>query len=403
MPRKQLSVAEFVPMMALLTALDAMSIDMMLPALAQIGRDLGVTGTNDAQLVITFMFLGFALGQIIGGPLSDSIGRKPATYWGLAIYVLGTLIAIFATSFPVMLGARLLQGIGASIPLVVMVALVRDLYEGAPMARIMSFIGSVFIIVPILAPLIGQGILLVAHWRMIFVTFVILAIPASVWFMVRQPETLPVDRRLPLSLQRVALAVVEVCSIRVSLGYILAEGLLFGAFLGYLNSTQQIFQDIYGAGPTFVLYFSSLALAIGVSLYVNGRLVERFGMQRMTRLGFLGLAGLSLAFLPVALAYAGAPPLWLLMTYLLTTFFFVGFLFGNLNALTMEPLGHIAGVGAAVVGLLTTLIGLPIGTLIGYAFDRSIVPVIVGFAVLGILAGLCMSWAEHRRPAATAI
>lgn len=394
--RRQLVLGEFIPLMALLTALDAMSIDAMLPALSHIARDLSVTNTA-AQHMVGTMFVGMTIGQLIGGPLSDNIGRKPAIYWGLALYIIGCVLAIFATAFSVLLAARVLQGFGASIPVVVSTAMVRDLYQGAPMARIMSFIGAVFILVPVLAPLAGQGILLVAHWRWIFVMFVLLSIPATVWFYVRQPETLPLAARAPFSIAQLAATVLEVCRNRVAMGYSVAAGILFGAFLGYLSSAQQIFQETFHTGNAFVLYFSALSATIGLALFSNGKLVMRFGMQRLTRLGYCGIAVLALLFLPVALAFGGRPPVWLFMAYLAPTLFCVGLLFGNLNALAMEPLGHVAGVGASVSGTLTLLAGLPLGMLIGQAFDGTVVPVVVGFAVLAPMALAVMWWAEQGR------
>jgi DHA1 family bicyclomycin/chloramphenicol resistance-like MFS transporter len=397
-PTKPLALVEFVPLMGLATALDALSIDSLLPAFPALAHDLNVASGNDIQLVISAMFLGMAFGQIVGGPLSDGYGRKPAIYLGLAFYMVGSLVGLLAPSFPVMLAARVLQGFGASIPVVVMTALVRDLYSGAPMARIMSFIGTVFILVPILAPLAGQGILLVASWRMIFALYLGLAVPALLWFMLRQPETLPPDRRLPISAARIGGAVLEVLRNGVARGYIFSTGFLFGAFLGYLNSAQQIFQVTYDVGVYFVLFFSTLAFSIGLSLWLNGTLVERFGMQRMTYVGMAGLAGLAILFLPVVIAMAGVPSFWMTLAYLLASFLFVGILFGNLNALAMEPLGHIAGVGAAVIGFSQLIIGLPIGALIGRAFDGTVLPLVAGFAVFGTLSLLAMRWAEARRP-----
>jgi DHA1 family bicyclomycin/chloramphenicol resistance-like MFS transporter len=394
----RLSETEFIPLMALLTALDALSIDAMLPALSQIGHDLAVTNANDVQFVIGAMFLGMTLGQMIGGPLSDSVGRKPAIYWGLALYVIGCAIAVLAPTFSILIGARVLQGLGASIPLVVSIAMVRDLYEGAPMARIMSFMGSVFILVPILAPLAGQGLLLVAPWRAIFVMFMILAIPASVWFALRQPETLAAERRRAFSQAQLLGAAKQVLTNRVAVGYALATGLLFGAFLGYLSSTQQIFQVTFGVGRYFVLFFSSLSASIGLALVVNGRLVTHYGMQRMTMAAFVGLSALSISFLPVAYAMGGVPPVWLFMLYLCPTFFCVGILFGNLNSLAMEPLGAVAGMGAAISSAITSALGLPLGTFVGRAFDGTVLPLVSGFAVLGSLALLAMLRAERERP-----
>lgn len=394
---RALALFEFVPLMALIVALDALSIDSLLPALPAMARDLGIANANDMQLVVTLMFLGFGFGQIVGGPLSDALGRKPAVYLGLGIYVAGSLLGAVAPSFSVMVVARLLQGIGSAIPVIVVNALVRDLYEGEPMARIMSFVGTVFILVPVMAPLAGQGILFFASWRLLFLLYVALAVPATLWFALRQPETLPPERRLPLSLAAMVAATRDVLSRADVLGYILCGGLMTGAFLGYLSSAQQIFQDGYGVGVRFVLYFSSLALSIGVALLLNGHLVQRLGMRPMTAVALAGMALLAFAFLPVVFSFDGLPPLWLTMCYLLASFLLVGILFGNLTALALEPIGHIAGVGSGVVGFLQMIIGVPLGAYIGRQFSGGITPLVLGFAVLCTLSLLAMAWGEKRR------
>ena len=396
-PAHRLSAAEFIPLMAMATALDALSIDSLLPALPALGHDLGVSGGNDAQLVIAAIFFGVALGQLAGGPLSDGYGRRPVFIGGLLLYLVGSVFGLLAPDFTVMLAARVLQGIGASIPMVVSTALVRDQFEGAPMARIMSFIGAVFIIVPILAPLAGQGLLLIGNWRMIFALYLVLGVTVTIWFVLRQPETLAVNMLHGLSPSRIWLASCEVVRNRVARGYLLAGGFLFGAFVGYLNSAQQIFQEVYGAGVHFALFFSSLALTIGVALLLNGAMVERFGMQRLTFGASLGLSGCAIIFLPVVLAFGGVPPLVLTMAYLLASFLCVGVLFGNLNALAMEPLGHIAGVGAAIVGFAQSIIGLPVATAIGRAFNGTVTPLVTGFAIFATLCTGAIWWAERGR------
>ena len=352
---------EFVTLTALMISLVALSIDAMLPALREIGDDLGARRANEPQLVVTALFIGLAIAQMIFGPLSDGIGRKPAIYVGMAVFIAGCLMSILATSFTVMLAGRFLQGIGAAGPRTVMVALVRDRYEGRAMARIMSLVMAVFILVPAIAPALGQGILMFGHWRAIFGLLLGLATLALVWFTLRQPETLPVERRASLSAARIALAIREVCVNRIALGYTIAAGLIFGAFVGYLTAAQQIFQEQYGVAERFPLYFATLALAIGGASYVNARLVMRYGMRRLSWAALLAMCGLSLGFLAIALAMAGNPPLWALMVYWMAVFFCLGLLFGNFNALAMEPMGHIAGVAAAVVGSLTTVISVAPG------------------------------------------
>lgn len=388
---------EFVALVALMTSLVALSIDAMLPALTTIGAELGARQANDAQLILSALFLGLALAQMIYGPLSDSVGRKPAIYLGFALFIAGCLLSALATSFNAMLVGRFLQGIGAAGPRIVTIAIVRDQYEGRAMARIMSSVMAVFILVPALAPGLGQIILLVASWRAIFGMFLGVAVIAVVWFALRQPESLLPARRASFSLRRIAGAVREVCAHRVALAYTIAAGLIFGALVGYLTSAAQIFQGQYGLGERFPLYFAVLALAIGLASYVNSRLVMRYGMTLLSGAAVTGLAALSLGFFGIALAAAGDPPLWSLMAYLVPAFFCLGILFGNFNALAMEPLGHVAGVAASVIGSLTTFISLLLGTLIGRSYDGTVLPLVGGFAILGLAAAALMRWAERGR------
>ncbi|HEX6112706.1 MAG TPA: multidrug effflux MFS transporter [Geminicoccaceae bacterium] len=388
---------EFVALVALMTSMVALSIDAMLPALTTIGAELGARQANDAQLILSALFLGLALAQMIYGPLSDSVGRKPAIYLGFALFIAGCLLSAVATSFNAMLVGRFLQGIGAAGPRIVTIAIVRDQYEGRAMARIMSSVMAVFILVPALAPGLGQIILLVASWRAIFGMFLGVAVIAVVWFALRQPESLLPARRASFSLRRIAGAVREVCAHRVALAYTIAAGLIFGALVGYLTSAAQIFQGQYGLGERFPLYFAVLALAIGLASYVNSRLVMRYGMTLLSGAAVTGLAALSLGFFGIALAAAGDPPLWSLMAYLVPAFFCLGILFGNFNALAMEPLGHVAGVAASVIGSLTTFISLLLGTLIGRSYDGTVLPLVGGFAILGLAAAALMRWAERGR------
>jgi len=392
-----ISVGEFVPLMAIMISLVALSTDAMLPALPDIGSDLGVAASNDQQLVISALFLGLGVAQLIYGPLSDSIGRKPAIYGGYVIFVIGCVMSIVSTSFEIMLVGRVLQGVGAAGPRIVCVALVRDQYEGRDMARIMSFIMSVFILVPAVAPAIGQGVIGLSHWRMIFVVFLLLAFVSWLWFAIRQPETLPPDHRVKFSVSVIWSGVKEACRNRVALGYTLVAGLIFGALIGYLASAQQMFAVIYGITDLFPLYFAVLALAIGVSSVINGRLVMKFGMRLLSSYSLGLLTALSMAYFLYARSVGGAPDLGLNMIYFVAVFLCFGLLFGNLNALAMEPLGHIAGVGAAVVGSLSTLISVPLGTLIGQAFDGTILPLVGGFSLLGMMALGLMRWTEQGR------
>ncbi|QIG49915.1 multidrug effflux MFS transporter [Nordella sp. HKS 07] len=384
--------------MAMLSALDALSIDAMLPALQDIGREFAVVRENDTQLVVSMVFLGFAIGQVFAGPLSDSFGRKKIAYLGLSIYLVGSLCAMLALSFPMLLGARVLQGVGASMPYVLCTAIVRDQYAGRAMARIMSFITMIFILVPMIAPAMGQAVLLFFDWRAIFACYLGLGALTLAWFALRQPETLAPADRHPFSIRRIVVTAIAICATRVTRGYILAQGFIIGAFIGYLSTAQQIFQGQYGLGPLFPLYFATLAASLGLASFLNGKLVIRHGMLRLSKSALTVMIMTSAGFALVAFALNGHPPLWALMIYLAVTFSCVGILFGNLYAAAMEPLGHIAGIGASVVGSLATLISLPLATLVGQSYDGSVLPLILGFAILGSSAALAIWWGRLRVP-----
>ena len=389
-----LRVGEFVPLIALLISLVALAIDAMLPALPAIGRDLGVVHRNDVQFVVTAVFLGLSMGQIVFGPLSDRIGRKPAIHAGLILFMAGCLMSIFARSFEMMIAGRVLQGIGVSAPRVVTMALVRDQYSGRQMARLMSFTMAVFIIVPTIAPALGQGIQYLAGWRAIFTAFFGVAAISFVWFAIRQPETLPAAGRRPFSPRSIGRAVVEVVKIRTALGYTIASGCVFAPFLAYLSTSQQIFQDVYGTGRLFPLYFGALAFVIGGGSIVNGRLVLKYGMRRLSRVAMTSATLASFAFWGLAFAFGGVPPFWLFMAYLLFVFLSVGLLFGNLGALAMEPLGHMAGVGATVVASLSGIVSVPLGAYVGYSFDGTLYALIAAYALFGAGALAAMKWAD---------
>jgi len=381
-PGGQTSLREFVALMAFAMSLVALSIDAMLPAFPEMARDLQVTAANDIQLVVSTLFIGLAIGQLFYGPLSDSIGRKPAIYIGFALFILGSLLSMTASDFSTMLAGRLLQGIGTAGPRTVAVALIRDRFHGSEMARVMSFIMTVFILVPIFAPALGQAILLLAGWRAIFGTFIVLALALLVWLSLRQPETLTKDQRRPFTLKKIAAAFHEVLKSRLAMVYTLVAGCVSGAFLSYLNSSQQIFQVQYDQGKLFPLYFGILAVSVGFAALLNSALVMRFGMHVLVHRALLLMMALSWLFLTIVWAYAGHPPLWLFMAICLALFFCIGILFGNLNSIAMEPLGHVAGTAASVIGSATTLLAVVLSYLVGQAYDGTLFPLALAFVSL---------------------
>jgi DHA1 family bicyclomycin/chloramphenicol resistance-like MFS transporter len=386
---------EFVALIALLMSLVALSIDSMLPALGDIAAELGVRNPNDRQLVLVAFFLALGIGQLFYGPVSDSTGRRPAVVFGLGLYLCGTLLALLATRFEILLVGRFLQGAGAAGPRILALALIRDRHGGRDMARVFSLVMAVFIMAPVLAPALGQIILQFGSWRWIFVALFLLAGAALVWFVWRQPETLPPDRRAALSLHYVGAAVFECLRSRITVGYSLTSGFVFAAFVVYLVTSQQMFQEIYGLGPLFPLAFAVPAAAIGCASLLNARLVMRFGMRRLCSLALRSAAILSFLFVLIVIATGGLPPLWLLMTYLVICFFFIGISFGNLNALAMEPLGHIAGVGSAVVSFIATTVSVVIGTVVGRSYAGTLYPLALSFAGLVLVSVLVAEWTEH--------
>lgn len=390
---------EFIALVALTTSLVAMSIDTMLPALGIMASELGAANPNDRQLVLSAFFCGMMPGQMLCGPASDSIGRRRALFFGIGLFVIGNLMCALAQSFAVLLAGRALSGFGAASPRIVSIALVRDAHAGRGMARVMSFVSTVFILVPVLAPTIGQAVLAVGSWRLIFWGLVVIAVGNLVWFALRQPETLPESRRVPFSLRNVGRGAAETFRHPLTLGYMVGTGVVFGAFINYLSTAQQIFQEQYGAGKLFPVYFGLLASGIGVASFVNGRLVMRFGMRQLSRIALLGTTILSLLAFVTAWLWGGHPPLPVLMAYLIPCFFFNGILFGNFNARAMEPMGHIAGLAAAVTGSVSTLVALAIGTPFGLAYDGTVLPLIAGYLTSGVLALALTTWAERKNDA----
>ncbi|MCE7990620.1 MAG: multidrug effflux MFS transporter [Roseivirga sp.] len=389
-----LSTIEFVALMATMMALVALSIDTLLPALDEIANDLPLKRTNDTQLIISIFFLGLALGQLFFGTLSDFVGRKPAVAIGISIFIAGCFISFFSKGLEFILIGRLFQGIGLAAPRIISVALVRDQYEGPHMARIMSFVMSIFIIVPAIAPALGEGILYFMHWRYIFLVLAVVALVAFLWFMVRQPETLDTENRKPFSIKQVTSTLYKICTNRVSLGYTLVAGFISGVFLGFLSSIQQIFHS-YNNDHLFVGGFAVFALFIGSASLVNAKIVLRYGVQRMVKLALIVLCLVSGVFLVSGLSLGLS--FTMVMIYLVISLFCVGILFGNLNALAMQPLGKIAGIGSSVVGSLSTLISVPFGILIGFSYNNSAIPLIIGFLVFSSLSLGTVYWIEKPR------
>lgn len=375
---------ELIVLVAALIAINAFAIDIMLPGLQQIGAALGEDDANRRQLIIPAYMMGFGIFQVIFGPLSDRFGRRGPLLVGIAIYCVAALSAFVVQDFDSLVVLRVLQGAGASASAVIGTALVRDLFAGNEMARVMSLVFMVLMISPILAPGLGQGLLTLMEWRGLFTFMAGLGILVIAWVWFRLPETLHPEYRRPFTLKAIVEGFGIVFANRVSLAYIIATALLFGALMGFLNSSQQIYTETYGVGAWFPAYFAAGAACSAVAGFINSRLVGLFGMRTISHTALAAFCAAGMAML--ALGAAGLLPLALFFLLAAAAFFSFSMIMPNFGALAMEPLGEVAGTAASAQGFLQMVLGAAIGTAIGLAYDGTPVPMAAGFTVLGLLA-----------------
>lgn len=390
--QKKSSFVEFVTLMALYVSLMAISIDMILPALFLMGKDFGIIDQNQMQYVIGVLFLGFTFGQIFYGPLADSFGRKPTVYLGLIIFVAGNILSITAQDYSMMLLGRFLQGFGAASPRIVSIAIIRDLYKGRDMARVMSFVMTIFIVIPVIAPSIGQALLFFMSWRFLFGVFLIAAIIATIWTFIRLPETLKKQDVRPFNLPTIWKDLLLVLGNKFAVGYAICNGLVFGALIGYLSSSRQIFQDYFQVGELFPIYFGISALSVGASSILNSMIVKKYGMKLICHHALLLMMVMSVSFFLMSIFQNHQLLIWQFMIFAVITFFALGMLFGNLNAMAMEQMGHVAGIAAAVTGCLSSGISVIIGTTIGQSYNNTLTPMFCGFFLLTSSAFLLQKW-----------
>jgi DHA1 family bicyclomycin/chloramphenicol resistance-like MFS transporter len=391
----KISAHEFTLLVALLMSIVAISIDALLPALGIISREIPLEYPNQIQLVVSALFLGMAVGQLICGPLSDATGRKKVLYSGILLFLCGSVVCFFAQDITTLLIGRVIQGLGVSGPYVSAISIVRDKYTGREMAKVMSLVMMIFIMVPALAPSLGQAILLFASWRYIFVLYIFYSVLIGLWIFLRLEETLPKEKRIPFSVSGFGNGFKEVIFNRVTMSYTLCMGLFFGSFMGYLNSSQQIFQVQFNTGKLFTVYFGLLALVFGVASLVNSKFVEKWGMHYISKRAVVGIILSSAIFL--LLHSICDIQLWMFMIYAAILFFCFGLIFGNVNALAMEPMGHVAGIASAIIGSVSSIISMVIGTAIGQMYDNTLIPVTIGFLIMTSLALLTMYFAEAKK------
>jgi DHA1 family bicyclomycin/chloramphenicol resistance-like MFS transporter len=376
---------EFVALMASLMSIVALSIDALLPALPDIGNALNVIYPNDNQKLVTMIFLGLGFGQLIFGPLSDSFGRKPIVYVGFTLFVFATIICVTTKSFEIMIMGRILQGVGLASPRTLSIAMIRDSFSGDYMAKILSIVVMFFILVPVIAPTLGQFLLNFYNWESIFYVNLLFGVLVMLWFWRRQKETLHETNKIKFTPMLFVNGTKEFMKHKPAVAFTLVSGFITGSFMVYLSTAQQIFEQQYNLGDKFPYIFASLAIAVGLATFLNSRYVIRFGMWRIAYAATIAYCLISLLY--VALFWSGVnPSIGVLIAFFAMQFFAIGFLFGNLRSLAMQPLGHIAGIGAAINGFVSTVMAVPIANYIGSFVNESVLPLFIGFSVFGILS-----------------
>jgi DHA1 family bicyclomycin/chloramphenicol resistance-like MFS transporter len=401
--QSHLSRVEFTMMISMTMAVTALAIDMMLPAFGAMRSEFGLAPDSNAVApIVTFFFLGLAIGQPVFGPLSDALGRKRVLYIGLTVYVLASVGAAFSPSLPVLLGLRFIAGFGAAAPSVVSRSIVRDAYEGQAMAKVMSYVMAVFILVPVLAPTIGAIILAFGTWHLIFWFFAAFGIGVGLWTR-RMPETLPPDRRIPLSFSHLIGATGIVFRSRFTMGLTFAMTALFAFFTSYLASSQLIIDDVFGLDPWFPIIFGGSAAVLGVGMVVNARLLDVVDLRLLLRGTFIGYGAAVVVFAAIAWMTGGEPPFWLFLLGLTPILFCHALLIPNLNAAAMIPMGDVAGTAAAVTGTITILGGATAGAIIDVAYNGTLIPLatagLIGCAIaIGFFVWAERLWVDNNPP-----
>lgn len=398
----RLSRVEFTVLMSTVMAVGALAIDMMLPAFTEMRDHFGLAADSNALAQVVTMFLiGLGIGQPLWGPLSDSLGRKRVLWMGLFIYIVAALFAAFSPSLSVLLAWRFVAGFGAGAARVVSQGVIRDAYEGEEMAKTLSYIMAVFILVPMIAPSIGSAVLSIANWQAIFFVIAGFGLVGSLWA-IRLPETLPKERRIPLSLSKLARGAKAVITSRFAIGLTLAQTFMFGFFASYLASSQLIIEDVFGLGDLFPIIFGAQAALLGTGMLFNPRLLDRFGLRRVLRLVLTSYFVASLVFAAIGIVTGGTPPFWLFIAGLAPILISHAFVIPNLNSAAMIPMGNFAGTAAAVIGSIATLGGAIIGTTLDRTYNGTTLPMMIGAAVVcGIGYGF-YRWADARWEVATA-
>ncbi|MEW5250343.1 multidrug effflux MFS transporter [Microbulbifer discodermiae] len=384
---------EFVSLVAIMVSMGALSIDAVLPAMPKMAATFGLSEGNAAQLIVGVMFLGMTIGQLIYGPVSDCIGRRPTLLTGVLVFILGSLVSVLAENSTLFITGRFLQGAGAAALRIVPLAIVRDRFEGAPMARIMSWAMSVFILVPCIAPMLGQSILSLAGWRAIFWLLFTLSCIAAVWGWLRQPETLPHDKRQPGGITPILEGLSATLSNRITSSCLIAMGLIQGVFMAYLMSAEQIYRGVFKVADLFAFFFALAAVSIGIASLLNAKLVKHFGLQDICRFALVGVIAVSSSM--YIFGFFTPLPLYAFLGAISAIFFCFGLIMGNMNAIALQPLGHVAGLANSAISFLSGCIALAFGWLISGILNMSVQSLMFGAMVAGLLSMIAAMWGSR--------
>jgi len=393
--RYPMSEFEFVAFIAALMAVNALGVDLMLPALADIGRDLAIVTANDRQWIVTAYIFGFGIGQIFYGPLADRFGRKPVLVGGLLCFVAAAVFAAHSASFAALLGARILQGLTSASSRVLSVAVVRDRFAGRQMARTLSVAQMIFFVFPILAPTLGSVVLAFGPWRLIFYALATYALIVLVWMLLRFVETLPQARRIPISWLSLRQSYRLTLTDRFSIGYAVSSALTFGGIVAFVSSSQQIFVDEFHAGGKFTVLFAVCAFSMGCAAFANSRLVERLGMRLISQSAVFGLIALSLVHVAIIASKHETLATYIVFQALSMTC--IALCGSNFGSMAMERVGHIAGTASSVQGFIASVGAVAVAAVIGQSYDGTTLPLALGYLCIGVVALALILWIEGGR------
>ena len=392
---RNIAYGELILLLALMTSLGALTIDLQLPAMPLILQSFGLTAANSQQWMITAYMFGFAGAQIFYGPISDSIGRKPVLIFGLTVYILASIACLLADTYWLFLISRGLQGVGAAAARIMVNAITRDFFKGNEMAKVTSLVMLIFIMVPVFAPALGSGILLLGDWHLILWVYMGFGILVMFWSLIRLPESLAIEHKKAFRLGKIKSAFVQVVSEPLSMSFAVISGIIFAGFMAYLNAAEQIYSHLYNAKQHFPYLFGGVALFFGLAAFINAKIVMRFGAMQVTFYGMLVLLLVNLISLMLVIIYAGIPPLWLFVVMMGSINVCIGLAYGNLMAIAMLPLGNVAGMGASVIGTISAILAAGIGIVISQQLKHTIMPIMLGFTVTSLFAFSLVYFFRH--------